>query len=272
MRRDNVALLILALVSVSAAAAPRVLEFPQTDAPLLFLRSGAGDPYLVKLRTDYKLDEVVAGAKNDLEKVQAMSRWVRSRWEHNGSNTPEKQDPASILQEAAQGKQFRCVEYAQVLAAALSAVNVPARVLALATEDVETRPSGAGHVVAEAWLADRQRWVMVDGQFDVIPFLGDTPLNAVELQDALARGKEKLTVHSFSGTKADEYFQWVAPYLFYFRTNFDSRYPAPPSRAELCLLPAGAKPIEVFQGKWPLATLAFTHSRSLFYAPPAIAK
>ncbi|HET7433998.1 MAG TPA: transglutaminase-like domain-containing protein [Thermoanaerobaculia bacterium] len=264
-----IAALLLASATVTAAAqTPPKLTFSEPVAPVMFLRSGAEDPYLAKLRADYKLDAVVASSKSDLEKVKAMSRWVRSRWEHNGSNTPTNPDPASILQEAASGKQFRCVEYAQVLAAALTSVGVSARVLALATEDVETRPSGAGHVVAEAWLADAKKWIMVDGQWDVIPFAGDTPLNAVELQNALATKRDGITVSSLSGTKSDEYFAWVAPYLYYFRTNFDSRYPTPPSRAELCLFPVGAKPIAIFQGKWPLSSMAFTHSVEMFYAPP----
>ena len=84
---------------------PEVGNFPVTNA----------DPYLNKLRTTYKLDELVAGKNGDYEKVQAVCHWVRSRWEHNGNNEPKKNDAISILQEAEQGKRFRCVEYSVVL-------------------------------------------------------------------------------------------------------------------------------------------------------------
>lgn len=255
-------------VLLSAAMLMQVLQFGGDDAPLVFMRSSADEPYLTRLRETYKLGDVIAGANDDYDRVRAISRWVRTRWNHNGSNTPQKSDPISILEEAAAGKQFRCVEYAQVLAAALTAVRIPARVLAIATADVETRESGAGHVVAEAWLADRQKWIMVDGQFDVIPTLDGQPLNAVELQRAIASRAKGLGVASLSDTKAGRYFDWVAPYLYYFHTPLDSRYPSAASRTELCLLPVGAKPPTVFQKKWSFGSNAFTHSVALFYAPP----
>lgn len=43
---------------------------------------------------------------------------------------------------------------------------------------------------------------MVDGQFDVIPLLDGRPLNAVELQRAIAGGAKGLSVASLSDTKA----------------------------------------------------------------------
>jgi len=251
-----------------AATASEVKTLRFDDTPVLVLRSSADEPYLTRLRETYKLADVVAGAATDYDRVRAVSRWVRTRWNHNGSNTPEKNDPISILEEAATGKKFRCVEYAVVLAAPLNAIRIPARVLALATEDVETRESGAGHVVTEAWLADRRTWIMVDGQFDVIPLLDGRPLNAVELQRALAGGAKGLSVATLSDTKAETYFDWVAPYLYFFHTALDARYPAPASRTELCLLPLGAKPPTVFQKKWSFGSEAFTHSVALFYAPP----
>lgn len=237
--------------------------------PYAFRRSTPGDPYLTKLRTSYELDGVVAGQRSDYDKVRAVSRWVRSRWEHNGDNEPRKADPISILQEAAEGKRFRCVEYSIVVAAALNSIGVPARVLALKTEDVETRESGAGHVVAEAYLTDAQKWIMVDGQWDVIPTLKGRPLNAVELQDALARRAKGLSVESFSGARADEYFKWVAPYLFYFDVRFDSRYEVERQPHSLMLVPVGAKEPAIFQKKWPLKNMIYTRSRLAFYAKPA---
>ncbi|HEX5708022.1 MAG TPA: transglutaminase-like domain-containing protein, partial [Pyrinomonadaceae bacterium] len=233
-----------------------------------FVRHSPGDAYLKRLRDAYALDRVVAGERSDYARVRAVSRWVRSRWEHNGSNEPQKPDPISILREAAEGKRFRCVEYAVVLSGALNSVGIPARVLALKTEDAETRESGAGHVVAEAYLADLKKWVMVDGQFDVIPTLKGRPLNAVELQRALARGEKRLGVDSLSGASAEKYFAWVAPYLYFFDTKFDSRFEGAESKQSLMLVPVGAKPPAVFQRKWPLR-MVYTNSLRAFYPKPS---
>lgn len=272
------ALVCLSLISAGLCAAqtaapspaPPRLKFTdeKVKLPQAFVRHAPGDAYLKRLRDEYALEGVVAGVRDDYAKVRAVSRWVRSRWEHNGQNEPQKPDPISILREASEGKRFRCVEYAVVLSAALNAVGVPARVLALKTEDVETRESGAGHVVAEAYLADREKWVMVDGQFDVIPTLKGKPLNAVELQRALARGEKRLGVDSLSGASAEKYFAWVAQYLFYFDTKFDSRYEGAQTNLSLMLVPVGAKQPTVFQRKWPLRVV-YTSSLRAFYPKPS---
>jgi hypothetical protein len=263
-------------VSVSAqggrtAPLARPLEFTGEAAsfPYEFRRGAPGDEYLTRLREEYRLSDVVAGKGSEYEKVRAVSRWVRSRWEHNGSNEPQKPDPISILQEASQGKRFRCVEYSVVLAAALDAIGIPSRVVGLKTEDVETRESGAGHVVTEAYISDARKWVMVDGQWDVIPTLKGKPLGAVELQQALAKQSKGLGVDSFSGTTAKKYFAWVAPYLFYFDTKFDSRFEGAEDRHSLMLVPVGAKEPKVFQRKWGIGLMVYTHSLSAFYAKPS---
>jgi transglutaminase-like putative cysteine protease len=247
----------------------RTLKFTdeRVTLPFTFRLSAPDDPYLARLREEYALGELVKGKRSEYEKVRAVSRWVRTRWEHNGSNMPEKPDPISILEEAKQGKRFRCVEYSAVLAGALNAVGVRARVLSLLTEDVETRESGAAHVVAEAYLVDKKKWVMVDGQYDVIPTLKGKPLGAVEFQRALAKREKGLGVDTFSDVKADGYFEWVAPYLFYFITKFDGRYGVAASRKELVLVPVGAKEPKVVQRKWPIGDVVYTNSLRAFNDP-----
>src|SRR5262245_47633605 len=109
--------LALALAVGAAAAASaadvRPLRFT-TDADsagIVFHLSVAADDYLARLRTRYALDAVIAAAKTDYDKVRAVSAWVHSRWRHDGNNQPAKPDPISILEEAATGERFRCVEY-----------------------------------------------------------------------------------------------------------------------------------------------------------------
>lgn len=281
MRRERNLLMFICFAASLAGAAcqvyaqrqapsARALKFTDERAPLPFpfRRNTPDDSYMSRLRTTYALDKVVAGKKSDYEKVRALSRWVRTRWEHNGDNEPQKPDPLSILLEAAQGKRFRCVEYAVVLSAALNSVGIPARVLGLKTQDMETREYGAGHVVTEAYLAAPGKWILVDGQWDIIPTLKGKPLNAVELQSALARRADGLGGDSFSGAEAAEYFRWVEPYLFYFDTRFDSRVEGEKQPHRLMLVPVGAKEPTVFQRKNILKNMVYTRSVRLFYAKP----
>ncbi|QHL86854.1 hypothetical protein GU926_05135 [Nibribacter ruber] len=256
----------LTLFAQDAVPQTKVLTFDRT--PQLnptYQYSTPDNAYLTKLRTSYNLDKVVAGKKTDFDKVKAICGWARKRWEHNGDNTPLKNDPISILEEAATGKQFRCVEYGILVSGALNAIGIPARTLALKMEHTDTIAYGAGHVAAEAYLRDLKKWVMVDGQFDVIPMLQNTPLNAVELQQALSAGAPDLKVVSFSGTKAADYFSWIAPYLFYFDTKLDNRYDVERVLGSIMLVPKGYKNLTIFQKVNPIKNMVYTHSLADFY-------
>lgn len=105
--------------------------------------------FLNMLRGRHQLDEVVKGATSDTEKALRMLHWVHQQWKHNGSNEPSKPDALTILEEAKEGKQFRCVEYGVVATSCLNSIGLPARVMGLKTKDVETTASGAGHVLLE---------------------------------------------------------------------------------------------------------------------------
>ncbi|GAA3994954.1 hypothetical protein GCM10022408_01650 [Hymenobacter fastidiosus] len=247
----------------------KTLEFEKDPDPTTytFQRSSPGEPYLVNLYTSYALEDIVVGKDTDLAKVQAVCTWVHNRWEHNGRNEARKPDPISILQDAAMGEQFQCVEYSIVIVGALTALGIPARPLNLKTADVETRRQGAGHAVAEAWLRDQQKWVMVDGQWDVVPMLNDVPLNAVELQAALVSKAPGLQIATSSGTKSKPYFTWLANYLYYFDTTLDTRIGTGTAPSGLMLVPTGAKNPTVFQHDTPISRMRYTHSVTTFYQP-----
>ncbi|RYU79551.1 transglutaminase-like domain-containing protein [Hymenobacter persicinus] len=267
----TVALFCLLSLSQVATAQNRLkpLEFDKSPDPTTysFQRSTPDEPYLMKLYSSYALEDVVAGKDTDLAKVQAVCTWVHNRWVHDGRGEAKKADPLSILHDADMGQQFQCVEYSIVVVGTLTALGIPARPLFLKTADVETRREGAGHAVAEAWLRDQQKWVMVDGQWDVVPMLNDTPLNAVELQAALANKTPGLSVATSSNTKARPYFNWVADYLYYFDTVLDTRFGVKTAPSGLMLVPLGAKNPTVFQHDTPIHRMRYTHSISTFYQP-----
>lgn len=214
---------------------------------------------------------VVAGCKTDLQRAIAMCHWTHGLWKHNGNNKPVKSDPLSIVEEARKGKKFRCVEYAVVVSGCLNAVGVRARVLGLKTEDVETRESGVGHVVAEAYLGEFGKWTFVDAQWDVIPIRQGVPLNAVELRKAIVEQQKGLELSGLSFFKSVVYRHRVKPYLFYIDTRLDCRVGVSGSSRKpetLMLVPVGAREPRVFQRKWPMKNLIYTHSVRSFYARP----
>jgi len=256
--------------------------------PIEILMDDPHHPKLVEMRSRYELDDVVAGASDDYERLRRIVKWTHDRWEHSGDNVPSQPDPLTILDEAAVGKRFRCVEYARVAAACARALGMPSRVLCLKREEVETATSGAGHLVAEVWLEPQKKWVFADAQWDVIPECEGLPLNAVEFQAAFARNDPGLTLRTSSDLKPVSYLRWVIPYLYYFDFNLDQRFfvtPAAttqeaetqrrsPRTGQVMLVPAGAPEPKVFQQKNPIRNCRYISDPKAFYpamyAPTAL--
>ncbi len=226
------------------------------------------DPYLKQLRAEFELGQRVKYGRDELDKVLIITHWVHNLWEHDGSNAPKDNDPISILREVKNGKRFRCVEYAVVINGCLNALGIPSRMVGLKTKDVETRESGAGHVVVEAYIEKLDKWVMIDGQCNAILSIDRIPLNCVELQEALAKNRSSIEMLSPSEMSVDEYLNWVGEYLYYFDVYFDNRIPNISSYARLMLVPKGAKEPKIFQGKWPMNDMTYTNSLEAFYTKP----
>ncbi len=260
---------LISLVILTGCTAITSLTFDaNSNEDYDFIYDTIDDPYLIQLRTEFALDDIITSCTSDLEKIRALSAWVQNLWEHDGSNTPEKSDPISILHEVQNGSRFRCVEYAIVLNGCLNAVGITSRTLALKTKDVETRESSAGHVVLEAYVKDFNKWIMVDSQWDVIPVLNGTPLNAVEFQDALVKNRYDLVILTSSEISNSYYFKWIQEYLFYFDVLLDNRVVNRTSPMSLMLVPIGAKNPTVFQREWPIEDMIYTHSVNAFYEKP----
>lgn len=264
---------------------------PNTDRespPIEILMDDPDHPKLAEMRSRYKLDDVVAGASDDYERLRRIVKWTHDRWKHSGDNVPSQPDPLTILDEAAAGKRFRGVEYARVAAACARALGMPSRVLCLKRADVETAQSGAGHLVAEVWLEPQKKWVLADAQWDVIPECDGLPLNAVEFQAAFARNDPGLTLRTSSDLKPVSYLRWVIPYLYYFDFNLDQRFfvtPAAttheaetqrrsPGTGQIMLVPAGVPEPTVFQQKDPIRNCRYISDPKAFYpamyAPTAL--
>lgn len=249
-----------ALLAQAKAATwhPELLAFdaaPATD-PVRMKRPATDSETLRTLRETYKLDAIVAGAADDLDRIRRMCRWVHGRTSHQGWDGDLPSDALGLLQVAEKGGQWRCVEYGIVLAGCLNAVGIPARQVGGQARDVETIAVGAGHVFAEAWIADRQRWMFVDAQEDIIGLDSDgTPMNSVEFRNSLSRP-----------TPPIPYPLGLAFCMNYFVTGFEA---ADGTRTSIMLGPIGSKMPTKFQRMPNRAPERFTHRLADMYAPPA---
>lgn len=242
------------------------------------------DDYYRKLRQKYELDKVTVGCKSDLEIVLAVMSWVNNLWDHNGYNVPEKNDADYILDQVINHKkEFRCVEYAVVAVACLSALGIPSRDLGLKREDVETAESGAGHVVGEAYLPSLKKWIMFDPQVGVVPARQNVPLNAAELRVALENNPHdvQLLCNDFVQAEIDygqgfceEYrkkaLAFLSPYLYYLDAPKVLKLPNRNESDRVMFVPEGAKEPKVFQRLYPMGNMTYTRNLESFYMPPRI--
>jgi transglutaminase-like putative cysteine protease len=253
-----------ALIARAKAVAwqPEPLEFDKAPAKeaVRMKRPAVESESLRMLREAYQLDTVVAGATDDLDRVRRMCRWVNGRTSHQGWSGELPKDARGLLQVAEKGAQWRCVEYGLVVAECLNAVGIPARTVGAWIRNVETELFGAGHVFAEAWLDDRQRWVFVDAQLNIVGVEpGGAPLNAVEFRRSLARPSPPIP-----------YPAALALCLYYFRFTFEG---ADGKVISTVLGPVGSKAPTKFQRVHPIpASDLFTHRLADIYAPPAYAE
>jgi photosystem II stability/assembly factor-like uncharacterized protein/pimeloyl-ACP methyl ester carboxylesterase len=230
------------------------------ETPVPSRYSTKDNAYLAALRTKYNLDAIIAGCRGDMERVKMICAWVHTRWSHVGDANSQPHDPMGLLDAAAKGDNFRCVEYGITVAGCLNAVGIPARVVGARSADVETRPFGAGHVFAEAWLADRKKWMFVDAQMNIVGESGSgEPLNALEFRDALVGPQPAFL-----------YPDGLAMCMHYFDYSNDERYPIDArAKGSVTLGPVGAAEPKVFQRIWSNQSERYTHDPAVVYAPPA---
>ena len=235
------------------------------------------DSILRQLRQNYPIEALVKNAKSEREKVLLALNWVRQQWEHSTSHNAKTDNACLILERAKKGEQFRCVEYGVVLKSVLAALGLPSRTLSLKTRDVSTTFVAAGHVLAEVWLNDYQKWAFVDAQFDAMPVLDSVPLNAVELQNAIIQKKPFKFIHlqgDFTVQETANYMGFIPHYLYYMSVAFDERNVKSgdkfkvANKTALMLVPLGAKNPNIFQLFFPMNNLLYTHSLADFYAKP----
>ncbi len=268
--------------AINYSPSQKVKEITFSDEPAsgkyeFYYSDTTGNTYLRTLRQDYRLDSLVAGQQDEIEKIKLVLHWSSSQWEHNGSNNPSSSDALTILEEAKEGKQFRCVEYGIVAASGLNAIGIPSRPLNVKTRDVEKVKLGAGHVVTETYSKQLGKWLFIDPQFDIMPTLNGSPLNAVEFQQAIRDKKEILLVNAdgpIDNEFAEKYLQWIGKYLYFLDITFDQRAGTEleaktfEGKTKLMLVPVGVENPNVFQRKHILDYCLYTHNLNDFYQVP----
>lgn len=113
-------------------------------------------PRMVALRQKYKLDEIVAGATSETEKLVRLRDWVAHQWK---ICAPEDHYPAWDADEILTRKYGFCVQFACTMMQCAISLGYQARFV------FGNNPGafdGGGHEVCEIWSNEHDKWMFFD--------------------------------------------------------------------------------------------------------------
>ena len=124
-------------------------------------------PRLQQLRKEYKLDEVVKGATNELELMLRLAQWADNYWDwpnHIGECYPPW-DALEILKPFKDGKPTGgfCLQFNLVFLQACESFGFAGRCVSISPGALYERVGGGGHEIVELWSNEWKKWVYVDG-------------------------------------------------------------------------------------------------------------
>lgn len=128
----------------------------------------------------------LASATTDLARATAIRQWVRREVSY-GTATSDRGAANlaadDILRDGRRGIKSPCNRLAALFITACLANGMPARMVNLSTLE------NAGHFVAEVWISDLRRWVMVDPSLNYYAALAGEPASVLDLHRALRQGR-----------------------------------------------------------------------------------
>ena len=136
---------------------------------------------LQALREKYRLDDVVATAGSELERLVRLRHWVANQWSWD---PPADHYPAWDAHEILAARKGFCVQFAIVYLQACLSMGHPARFVF----GYHPGPDG-GHEVVEVWSGQFDKWVLMDPNVNehyIDPATG-TPLSMLEVHERLIR-------------------------------------------------------------------------------------
>lgn len=197
----------------------RVVE--STNAPLVrsaipFEYEPFDHPSLRQLREQFRLDDVVRGAKTELETITRLAVWASQQFRHGGhlKTLYPPWNALEILRPHDDGTPIGgfCQQFNLVFLQACESFGIAGRAVSIGPGDQKFTARG-GHEVVELWSHEHRKWIYIDGNMAwyAVDRATQTPLSLLELHDrqldALA-GRAYPPVEIVTLAKADR--AWTA--------------------------------------------------------------
>lgn len=156
-------------------------------------------PELKELRERYRLDDVVNGAKTDLEIITRLAAWSSRQWKWEEWHLDEYYPPwdaLEILKELPDGKLVGgfCQQYNLVFLQAAESFGFVGRDISIDSGRLG-RPTTVGHEAVEIWSNQFRKWIWIDGTmaYYAVDTATGVPLSLSEIRQRqlrLLRGQE----------------------------------------------------------------------------------
>jgi len=145
-------------------------------------------PELQRLRAEHNLDEVIAGAKSELEQLERLAAWSATRWP--GLGHLKEIYPAwnahEILAKHADGTCVGgfCQQFNIVFLQACESLGFVGRVVSIGPGD-QTQKIRGGHETVEIWSNEFGKWIYFDGNtaWYAVDRESRIPLSLLELRE-----------------------------------------------------------------------------------------
>jgi hypothetical protein len=123
-----------------------------------------------------------------VDTIAALRHWARTQqpsdrqlWNFPRDADPGDVDPGILLEQQHSLMPGACRRFAYILAGALVSVGIPARLVSLQAFFTD----GSGHVMVEAWVADLNKWIVVDPTGDTMFIVDHHYASLLELRKVL---------------------------------------------------------------------------------------
>lgn len=154
--------------------APKYFYFEPYSQELVFFRK--------------EISDLIKDRDNDLEKALIIAHYVMDL----GKNMPSSQiaitwdSPYNMLRQINQGKQASCFPYTIIFSSYMASIGIKSRLWALEGDDSLGR---FGHTVAEVYIKNLNKWVMIDVINRLYFKEKNLPLSILELRERLLNKK-----------------------------------------------------------------------------------
>lgn len=140
------------------------------------------NPKLRQLREQEKLEQVVAGGKDEFDRQVLLLDYVYQRFKKFGTPTADPRGALEIFKAVDEGHTFFCAHYGSALVSCAASLGWVDRAIALR---VGSRASGSGateHTTTEIWSNQYNKWVLFDPTYAMYVERDGVPLSGWEVR------------------------------------------------------------------------------------------